>query len=376
MAMPKLRDLQCLRAFAALLVVVDHAADATVGHGFAAEPLHSIALFLGAQGVAIFFIISGFIMTYTVAADDRSSGVQRAKQFMLRRVVRIVPLYWFFTAMIAVPAFILSFYRPVIITPARIAMSLFFIPYVDGGGNMTPVLPIGWTLNYEMFFYVIFAVLLLWPSRRRVAMLIGALGAIAVIGSCFYPVLSGANPRSAGEFLSNPIILLFGAGALVGWLKLTQTEVQLPFEGLPWVLPLLAINLMLFFEMVHKAPVPLAWSAFFWTIDLLAVALCVFGTSPARPRLEVIGDASYSLYLVHLLPLFLCYLAWKAMHFTWPLCFLLMCLLTSIPAGLLCYRWIERPLTRWASVLLGASSNRSAARLPQANLQPDHTNPA
>jgi exopolysaccharide production protein ExoZ len=347
----KLRDLQCLRAIAALLVVVDHGADAMVGHGFAAEPLHSWALFVGAQGVAIFFLISGFIMTYTAEPDDRHPASTRAWRFALRRIVRVVPLYWIFTALIAIPALIISLHRPVSITGIGIVKSLLFIPYKDGGGNMTPVLPIGWTLNYEMFFYAIFTILLFLPRRTRTAGLLAVLVVLVLVGSHFYPVLSGANPHSAGEFLTNPVLLLFGAGAALGWLKIHRPHLAMPIPGLPLVIPLLAINFCVNAWLVHRVPVPLGWSAFFWTIDLLAVTACVFGISPERPWLEAVGDASYSLYLVHLLPLFATYVIWQHLHFAHPLVFLATGLATSTVAGLLCFRWLERPLTRRLSAV-------------------------
>jgi exopolysaccharide production protein ExoZ len=352
MPTPKLRDLQCLRAVAALLVVVDHAADAMGGHGFPVEPLHSWSLFLGAQGVAIFFLISGFIMTYTAEPDDCAAPPARAGRFALRRIVRVVPLYWFFTALIAIPALIISLHRPVSINAARIAKSLVFIPYVDGGGNMTPVLPIGWTLNYEMFFYLVFTVLLFLPSRVRTAALLGALALLVGVGAFFYPILSGANPRSVGEFLTNPVLLLFGIGAALGWLRLALPRRPLPTQGLPLVAPLLLLNLGIYIGLVHRVPVPLGWSFVLWTIDLLAVAACVFGLSPQRPWLEAIGDASYSLYLVHLLPLFVTFLLWQKLSYALPLVFLVTCLVASTAAGLACYRWLERPLTRRISAWL------------------------
>ncbi len=372
MPIPKLRDLQCLRGIAALLVVVDHAADLMVDHGFRAEPLHSVALFAGAQGVAIFFLISGFIMTYTAEGDERGAASVRAWRFACRRVVRVVPLYWIFTALVAVPAWIISLHRPVSITAVQTAKSLFFIPYRNGGGNMTPVLPIGWTLNYEMFFYAIFALLVLTPGRWRTLALTAVLGAFVVAGSQFYPIFSGVNPHSPGEFLTNPVILLFGAGAVLGWLRLRSPGFSMPLPGLLLVAPLLLLNFALYLRMVHGVPVLLAWSAAFWSIDLLAVAACIFGVSVERPWLEALGDASYSLYLVHLLPVFAAFFVWKSVHFLAPVLFVPAAIGASVAVGLACFRWVERPLTRRLSAIVfpGRRTIVLAADLPASCTPP------
>jgi exopolysaccharide production protein ExoZ len=360
--MSKLRDLQSLRAVAALLVVLDHALGLAAGHGIPVEPGTSFALFAGAQGVAIFFIISGFIMTYTAEPDQRATPGTRATRFALRRIIRVVPLYWLFTALIAASALILSLYRPVTTTGAGIIKSFLFIPYRDGGGNMTPVLPIGWTLNYEMLFYALFTGLLFFSVHWRTLVLIFVLVSSVFVGAHFYPLGSGANPHSPGAFITSPVVLLFGAGALLGWLKLRWPTAHLRVQGLLLVAPLLILNLAIYAIVGHPTPVPTAWYTLFWPIDLLAVAACVFTVSPARPRLEAIGDASYSLYLVHLIPLFLGYFLWQKLHFIAPAVFVLVSLATATAAGLLCFRWIESPLTRRISTFaLGPRSPRQAA---------------
>ena len=266
--MPKLRALQSLRAIAALLVVLDHAAGLTAGHGFPREPITSWATFLGAQGVSVFFIISGFIMTYTAdSSEDQTAPLLRAARFATRRIIRVVPLYWLLTAVVAVPMFLIGLHRPVGITVARLAKSLLFIPYLDAGGNMTPVLPIGWTLNYEMAFYAVFAAILLLPHRVRTAVLLGVLVSVVIAGSFFYPISSGVNPHSPFAFLTNPVILLFGLGAILGWSKLKYPQWLLAVQDVPLVAPLLAINLCVFALAVHHSPVVLRWNMLFWFVD-------------------------------------------------------------------------------------------------------------
>jgi len=167
--MPKIQTLQSLRALAALLVVFDHASLGIQRLGlFAQVPF--LGLFLGSQGVAIFFIISGFIITYTAdTPDDRVSYTESAAHFAKRRIARLVPLYWPLTLLVAVPAFFSGAAGRQEISAGHLLKSLFFVPYVNGHGDMVPIFLLGWTLNYEMAFYALFAVLMLMlPHRVRI----------------------------------------------------------------------------------------------------------------------------------------------------------------------------------------------------------------
>jgi exopolysaccharide production protein ExoZ len=350
--MPKLQALQTLRALAASLVVLNHAIGVAAAHGFAKEPYSSLANFFGAQGVAIFFLISGFIMTYTAdTTDDSAPPRERALHFATRRIARVVPLYWFFTLLVAAIAALAGFSKALDTTALNLVKSLFFIPYVNAQTVMLPVLPLGWTLNYEMFFYALFAAFLLLPHRRRIPALAATLAVLVVTGSFFYPVLSGNIPHSRGEFLTHPILLLFGAGALLGLLRLRRPELTFRIPGLLPALPLIAINCFVA-SRAHENPIPMKWDAFFWLLDLGVVALCVFGRPLRAPALEAVGDASYSLYLVHILPLFVCFLVWQRLYFAAPLAFITACLVLSALTALAAYRWLERPLTRAALRLI------------------------
>jgi exopolysaccharide production protein ExoZ len=355
--MPKLPALQSMRALAALLVVFDHAADLAAGHGLPTEPLHSFALFAGAQGVALFFLLSGFIMVYTTPGHAESRPVERARRFAARRILRVVPLYWLLTALIAIPTFVLSLMRPVHITLADDLRSFLFIPYADFAGHMTPILPVGWTLNYEMAFYALFAATLLLPRRLRTLTLLSTLTLAVPIGSHFYPVDFGSKPHTTLAFLTHPIIFLFGFGAALGSLKLRYPGARLPVPAVPSVLLLLVLNGSVFLSIAAPEPT-VRCQALFWTVDLVALALCAFGfrtlnTNPMfillQTKLEAIGDASYSLYLIHLLPVLATWLCFQRLTTPHPVTFILLASTLAVITGHLCYRYIEQPLTRWLS---------------------------
>ena len=140
-------SIQALRVIAAFMVLAFHVSLEV------AKLTPAAVLTPGSAGVDLFFVISGFVMLYS---SERLFGRPWASaQFFKRRLVRIVPLYW-----LATTALVLLV-APFAGTKAVIA-SLLFWPYPAGGA---PLLNVGWTLNIEMFFYLVFAAALLAKSR-------------------------------------------------------------------------------------------------------------------------------------------------------------------------------------------------------------------
>ena len=152
-----LANIQVLRAFAALAVVAYHTNYRLPGL------LHTDFL-----GVATFFVISGFIMSYI----RETAGV-----FLIRRIIRIVPLYWLGTCLYA--GMVVLIYTRIgkatdnTVTLSTFLQDLFFIPRFDGSDVLIyPVLGVGWTLNLEMYFYTLFAAML-FIDRQRAPILVG-----------------------------------------------------------------------------------------------------------------------------------------------------------------------------------------------------------
>jgi exopolysaccharide production protein ExoZ len=118
------------------------------------------------QAVAVFFVISGFIMTYITRAE--------ADRFLLQRLIRVVPLYWLCTlATLAAVTLKGSGHVWDDASLAHVAESLLFVPYQNLSGDFQPLLAVGWTLNLEMFFYLLFAAALI-VSRRFAPLLVCA----------------------------------------------------------------------------------------------------------------------------------------------------------------------------------------------------------
>ncbi len=139
----------------------------------------------GSAGVDIFFVISGLVMTISV---QRNAGRDHpAWTFAKDRIIRIVPLYWIVTtvkiaAVVAVPALATR----TSLDPLYVAGSYALLPLYDGSRLIPPVLPVGWTLTYEMFFYILVtaALVLHAPLSRICAPVMIAVAAFAVIATC------------------------------------------------------------------------------------------------------------------------------------------------------------------------------------------------
>ena len=186
----RLDAIQILRAIAAISVVATHAIDRAVRTFPAQAPYSFLANFhslrrLGEAGVDIFFVISGFIMMYVHYEQFGDQGATR--RFIARRVIRVVPLYWALTALAVVLLSIapkLFFFHKGIDAPWVIG-SFLFIMIAPSSGPTSPVIGQGWTLNYEMFFYAIFAIALLMPRRRAIPFIFATLGVLIAVGCVF-----------------------------------------------------------------------------------------------------------------------------------------------------------------------------------------------
>jgi exopolysaccharide production protein ExoZ len=272
--MNRLYGIQYLRAFAALAVVVFHAAERTGGH-FA----------IGAAGVDVFFVISGFIMW--VLSQRKPTTPAR---FLRDRLERIAPVYWIATGVMVAGA-LAGLFPNMKLTLGHVFGSLFFIPHRSpSNGEIWPVLVQGWTLNYEMFFYAVFAGCLLLPSRMRLT----ALAAIFVGLAGFGLISSSGNPVFATY--TDPIILEFLVGAFIGKLWL---EGRIPSPAMGAALVVVALLGFAFVGATYIGFGPLAFGPLAAALLIGVLALEKAGAIRDIRPMVYLGDSSYSIYLWH-----------------------------------------------------------------------------
>jgi peptidoglycan/LPS O-acetylase OafA/YrhL len=272
-----------LRGCAALLVVVAHSLIIFPG---ATKP--EIAGAYGALGVYAFFVVSGFLMIYV---HGRDFGEPRAtKKFYARRIARIVPLYWAVTILYAIKQ--IYFGQA---TVWQTVKSLLFIPYQLPDGLWRPVLVQGWTLNYEMIFYLVFGLALL--LARGVWIIFGVFGTLIVLTMCGF--ISGAH--NLFVFWSDPIVTYFLAGVAIGLLRARTGRGPSFAVALSATLAVLALAVLLlgFFKgepIVIAVVLPAAAVS---AVAIAALAREDLGASKMRWLAARVGDASYSIYLTH-----------------------------------------------------------------------------
>ncbi|MHA6729828.1 acyltransferase family protein [Devosia sp. A369] len=341
----KFISIQYLRGLAAIFVLASHAllypiVEHHIGYGR-----------LGWLGVILFFVISGFIMVAVTGEGRFSAG-----DFLRRRVIRIVPMYWGATLIAAALALLApQLFKTTVYDTGQLLLSLLFIPFYNPvSEGLHPLYKLGWTLNYEVFFYVCFALLAFFGAGARVLWLTIAFTALAVTGALLQP--EPAIPQFYTSFMP----LAFCAGAWLGLATLRDRIGTLPRLALYAALILGLAGLIEGFAVDRGVMEDgLAFAGFV----LFASALVLLGIhfEPRLPRvaiLERIGDASYSIYLVHIYEVaILAGLAFKLLDPAdlWADYFVAaVSIAGGTIAGLLLYRFVEQPALRYFSALLGA----------------------
>jgi exopolysaccharide production protein ExoZ len=264
--------IQVLRAVAALMVVVLHAKLSTPGSDNWPA--------FGGAGVDIFFVISGFVMAYTT---PQLSGCapSDAWLFLRKRIARIVPLYWL--------ALLWTTRRDM--PDLNLLKDCLFLPHWNAQfpESINPIVVQGWTLNYEMSFYGLFGLAMLFASWRN-ALLIGALMILPFAAR----LMIGRGADVVGRFYSNDIVLEFGFGVLLHF-----TIAKWDFPAWPRVVYIALMLVGFAWLIVGNGREPRS------IIQGLPAVLIVWSGIPActgwlRFRvLALLGSASYAIYLFH-----------------------------------------------------------------------------
>lgn len=264
--------IQYLRGIAAMMVVLHHAprggVDWLAGTDF------------GSRGVEVFFVISGFIMAHTTCNLAQGRPAQ-ALAFLKKRLIRVAPLYWIALTWVAMPMLLNR--GPNL----DLLLDYCFIPHwiERYPGHVFPLLVPGWSLNYEMFFYLLFGVGILF-GRWKSAFVLVTLGALYVLGR------TGSPASAAGVFYTASDVLFFAAGVLVHRLHVCRPGVAWsPATGLAAVLAgavLLALDGSGSGVLLHTTGAGLV---------VYAGVVCLGRWH--WMALGTLGDASYAVYLFH-----------------------------------------------------------------------------
>ncbi|MDR3528747.1 MAG: acyltransferase, partial [Rhizomicrobium sp.] len=283
----KLDNIQVLRAIAAIMVVFVHLdmVEATLG-----------LVPFGYGGVDLFFEISGFIMVYTTMSRSVSPT-----KFLANRITRIVPVYYLLTLVVFALAIAApNLFRHTSASLMDLVRSLLFVPFRKNGGPMQPTLFVGWTLNYEMLFYVLFAVGLMFKRYRDGLLFTGAVLVVLGALSIFAPF-----GNDLADFYTSPRMLEFGIGMAIALVHRQIADILTRARISDLVLKAVLAAAIAMLVLIPLTPngtkllamaLPMALPA---TIALIAALVLQDRGVRIAPRTTLVGDASYSLYLTH-----------------------------------------------------------------------------
>ncbi|SAE40921.1 acyltransferase 3 [Enterobacter hormaechei] len=295
---PTLYSLQALRGIAAIAVMLLHHQGFT---GLSSDSVAGRLVAGGSWGVDLFFIISGFIAAYTIPRE--SSGIAAGVDYFVNRLVRIVPLYYIMT--------LSSFGAD---KDAWIASlkSLLFIPIGgmdDGSNSLGPIyggatIGQGWTLNYEMYFYMIAALSFIFGARKWVAS-ITFITLVILIPLFLFEIPEqylryGFTMDSAYlSMVTHPIIFEFIAGAALGLLYPLLSD-RLNIFTL--ILSIFGVGIFIYNALTHTWPGHgvLGYGLTSFLLVLSVLQLERAGYVVKSRILLYLGGVSYSVYLLHM----------------------------------------------------------------------------
>jgi exopolysaccharide production protein ExoZ len=332
--------IQILRGIAATLVVFHHSLEESLAISTNIAPAWLIRM--GASGVDIFFVISGFII-YSVTYGREPKNPEPAPAFLLKRFIRIFPLYWL--CLLATLALWSSgyFYRSLHIDAHLLGSSVFLLP------SRKLIVGVAWTLVYEMYFYYLFAITL-YIRNARISVVITT--ALICAGLLLSRVLPEGDLK---QFLSDPIALEFCFGLILSYF-IHSPVLSGAWLRYIWVPGLILLAGAAAFAENRGSTAGLApeirWLA--WGLPALLVTASFvkmrFDRSLLTRILLPVGDASYSLYLTHpsimIIAAFLIkFHILKSLAF--PLVLPLVLVIVCIGFSLLVHYSIERPILAW-----------------------------
>lgn len=311
-----IKNIQILRALAALSVVVYHIWQKTQAYNIGID--YNLSFL--SSGVDLFFIISGFIMVYI---QDRKKRTYF--EFLKERCIRIIPLYYFFTLLITLVFIIIpQVFNERVFHGSDLLSSLFFVNFLFGS-YPDPIVQQGWTLEYEMIFYILFSISII-AHKIKTSLLITA----ALIVFLLFLGMSD-------------IMLEFIFGMLAAYLcKNIKKQTVIP----------LLISLIGFILLaIDKLNLYTQYRAIYYGLPCILIFIGFLLTKELNlKKLEFIGDASYSIYLSHFIVIPVVCKVFVKLYPTSSILqssiLFIFCFVFSIASGIIVYKYIESQLTR------------------------------
>lgn len=333
------RWLQASRGFAACLVLLFHVS--AMSNKYFHYDFLGVSQIGRSGGVDYFFVLTGFLMAFLYG--DQIGTRANVTSFLVKRLIRIYPLYWLITLVVLPVYFLFPHFGYGYETQKdTIFKSLLLLPQSHG-----PILPVAWSLSYFVLFYFMTALLMRIPKRWAIGIGVAWI-AVSICNVLHVPIIGPDVQRHPYlSFLFNEAILEFAVGAgvanllkrrsfrhtysflasgLAGFLFiwLNNKFLWLPFHDYLWYVIPSALLLSGVMSVKEDGPLPK------WILAL-----------------SKLGDASFSILLTHLLFVSILMKLLKASHAAYHIGFLsdaLFVIICTIPLCRLVYEKVEKPL--------------------------------
>ncbi|MHD0614703.1 acyltransferase family protein [Morganella morganii] len=347
----KIESIQVLRGIAALFVVLYHYRN-IINSTYSQGNLGDLLFNYGWIGVDLFFFISGFIIYKT------TNKKTTAKEFAIKRVFRIFPVYWVCLIMFLLASWwttskginFYSLFKSIVLIPNDYRSQGPFYGY--------SLLSVAWTLSYEVFFYFIFLLSMVISRKYRfelssmmIILILAVTQNIFYENISFFDVKSNDNNMNISlisnfKFISNPMMLEFILGMFIAkhYDLLTRLSKEIPYVKFMLSFILIACILSIYSGFYNSHGISIRGIGIPALVIFIVTLLAESSHSFKPPKILVnLGTISYSLYLTHLLSPCIISIIFGGAMSTSGFNYLFTCLLTSIILSICMYVLIEKP---------------------------------
>jgi exopolysaccharide production protein ExoZ len=353
----KLNSIQFLRGVAALLVVYEHSMTVQIKYSVSKEQNFFHLNHFGCIGVDLFFVISGFIITFVA---HKYNGPSQGLHFIAKRFCRINPVYYIATLFSLVAYFLGLKITHKSVQPLlkdiglHVSDSILIFPTSDIVESFSPLLVVGWTLAFEWLFYILFFSLIFFNVKRKALFFMNIVGCLAFIGS----VSHFDDLRLI--FLTNPIMLEFLLGVIICYSYLYIKRIPALIGSILLIMGIIGYLLLIVFGFGQIWHYQLVLSGdqslnrfLYWGIPssfIVAGSVILekegkLNSLWSNKASTLAGDASYSIYLIHLTVLNLLMLLYLKTGFLMqPDLMLWFQIIIVVAISIVYYKLIENPL--------------------------------
>lgn len=332
-----------MRGFAAISIVFIHMNGIIRQYGMRGEYLFADTEMANA-GVDVFFVISGLIMAFIT--HNKISTELNTGDFFLKRITRIYPIYWIYLILLLIGNSFSGGTLPE--TMSNPDFGILLQSFTLFPSQELPVLIIAWTLKFELFFYIVFTLLIASGKHLQKHYLYLFSIFMVVLGAIF-------NPQQAVlKLITDPLLLEFTGGVFIGTLYLKKQHLSPAlFLSVAAILIILELNAFSLAELFNMYGTRFGRVVRFGLPAVFLVTGFLFADDWIRkysPKILLwIGDASYSLYLSHILILSIGAKLWSLFHlnsYLYDPLFAIYLIAICLTWSLISYRYLEQPLIR------------------------------